>query len=301
MYFKGEKICLVTGANSGIGKAAAKGLADLGATVILVCRNHTRGEKTLSELKEITGNKKLYLFLTDLSSQLSISDLVQNIKNKFHRLDVLINNAGACFSKRHITVDGIEATFAVNYLSRFVLTNFLLDLLLKSRNGRIINVSGESHRKGKINFEDPGFLKNYSPLKAVSQTKLADILFTYELARKLKDKNITVNCLHPGFIKTNIIYNDPDASIIKKGFYRFSTLFSRSPEKGAETVIYLASSPEASNVSGHYFINKKSVESSPESYDENLAKRLWFLSRKMVKIELPEILAEQKNVLQSNQ
>ncbi len=283
MYFSSEKICLITGANSGIGKAAAKGLAKLGATIILVTRNHVRGERTLAELKEITGRNKSYLFIADLSSQESILNLANEIKNKFKNIDILINNAGAFFSRRHVTIDGIEATFAVNYLSRFLLTNLLIEIVLNSKQGRIINVSGELHRRGKINFEDIEYSKNYSRFKALSQAKLADILFVYELARRLKSTKVTVNCFHPGFVSTNIIENDPDSSILTRIVYKSISPFLKSPEEGADTMLYLASSPEVSSVSGKYFIDRKSAQSSPLSYNEELAGRLWKVSEEMVR------------------
>ena len=245
MYFSSEKICLITGANSGIGKAAARGLAKLGATIILVSRNHARGERMLAELKEITGGNKSYLFIADLSSQESILNLANEIKNKFKNIDILINNAGAFFSRRHVTIDGIEATFAVNYLSRFLLTNLLLEIILNSKQGRIINVAGELHRRGKINFEDIEYSKDYSGFKVLNQAKLADILFVYKLARKLKDTKVTANCFHPGFVSTNIINNDPDSSILTRIVYKSISPFLKSPEEGADTMLYLASSPES--------------------------------------------------------
>ncbi len=295
MYFSRDKICLITGANSGIGKAAAKGLAELGANVILISRNHTRGERVLAELKEKTGSEKLHLFISDLSSQKSILDLANDIKAAFNTIDILINNAGAYFSKKHITVDEIEATFAVNYLSRFLLTNLLLDLILNSKQGRIINISGEYHRRAIINFREFGNPKKYSPSKAISQARLADILFVYELARRLINTKVTVNCLHPGFVATNIINNDPDSSPLKRILYKSLKPFLRSPEKGAATAVYLASSPEVTNVSGKYFIDKKCVCSSLLSYNKALAKRLWTISEQLIKINLSkDTLSENK-------
>lgn len=277
-----EKICLITGADSGIGKAAAKGLAQSGTTLILTARNRVRGERTVHELQEATGNKNIHLFLVHLSSQESIVDLSKEIKEKFERIDILINNAGAHFTKRHLTVDGVEATFAVNYLSRFLLTNLLLDLINRSKQGRIINVSGEYHRKGKINFEDLSLGKDYSAISAVAQSKLADVMFTYSLAEKLKGTNITVNCMHPGIVSTNIIYSDPDAGTLLKLMYGLFSFFFIPAKKGAETIIYLTISEEVSKTSGKYFINKKAVESSPASYDKIGADRLWLESEKLI-------------------
>ncbi|MFZ0455611.1 MAG: SDR family oxidoreductase [Ignavibacteriaceae bacterium] len=297
MYFSREITCLITGANSGIGKAAAKELAKLGAAIILVSRNHTRGERTLAELKTITGSNKFYLYITDLSSQNSILGLAEEIKNKFSRLDILINNAGAYFSKRHITVDGIEATFAVNFLSRFVLTNLLLENILRSKQGRIINLSGEFHRKGRINFEDIEFSKKYSAFKAICQARLADVLFTYELSRRLKETKVTSNCLHPGMVATNLINNDPDSSLMRRFFYKSISPFLKRPEEGAETVVYLASSPEVANVSGKYFIDKKCIKSAAISYDENIAKQLWRISEQMIKVNLPQNIFNENKLI----
>lgn len=297
MYFSGEKICLITGANSGIGKAAAKGLAKLGATIILVSRNHTRGERTAAELEQTTGSNKFHLFMADLSSQSSILRLANEIKDKFNNLDILINNAGAYFSKRHITIDGVEATFSVNYLSRFLLTNLLMEMILKSKQGRIINVSGEYHRKGRINFEDMEYSKNYSAFKAICRARLADILFVYELSRRLKNTKVTANSLHPGLVATNIIDNDPDSSLIKRILYKSISPFLKTPEEGAETVIYLASSPEVTNVTGGYFIDKKCVQSSQLSYNEELAAQLWNTSEQMIKVEIPKNTFCEKNLL----
>jgi len=288
MEYLNEKICLVTGASSGIGKATAMRLAELGAIVILVIRNHTRGERTLNEIIKVTENKNVYLFITDLSSQTDIQNLAKTIKKNFDRIDVLINNAGAYFSKRHITVDGIEATFAVNYLSRFLLTNLLLDLILNSKQGRIIDISGEYHRKGKINFEDLEFTKKYSGLETTKQAKLAEILFSYELARRLVNTNVTVNSIHPGAVATNIIYNDPDAHLAKKFAYRIFSIFLKNPFKAAENIIYLASSPEFNDGTGKYFIDKNEVLSAALTYDEDLAQKLWKVSEEMTNVKINE-------------
>ncbi|MGE5797989.1 MAG: SDR family oxidoreductase [Ignavibacteria bacterium] len=281
MSFREDRICLITGADSGIGKAVAKLLAQLDITLLLVSRNHVRGERAVKEIGA-DCNADLFLFIADLSSQESIRNLAKKIKERFKRIDVLINNAGARFSGRHITIDGIEATFAVNYLSRFLLTNLLLDLLKESEQGRIINVSGEYHRKGKINFNDLNLKENYSAFTASAQSKLADILYTYSLAEKLKNTNITANCMHPGSVATNIIYSDPDAGAGIKFLYAVSALFLSKPEKSAETVIYLATSQNVSSITGKYFINKKAVESSPLSYDKELGSKLWEVSEDLI-------------------
>lgn len=287
MYSNGDKIILITGANSGIGRASALRLAEMGFAIILVSRNHSRGEKALIELKKKTGNEKIFLMFADLSSQKSVVGLTEEIKLKFDHIDILINNAGAYFSKRHLTVDGIEASFAINYLSRFLLTNLLIDTIKKSGNGRIINVAGEHHRRGILYFEDLNMTANYSGFRAGAQAELSNLLFTYSLGEKLtssfygQDVNITINCMHPGAVATNIIYSDPDAGPGIKFLYTICSLFLKSPKRGAETIIYLATSEEVKNMNGKYFINKKAVPSSPASYNKADAEQLWQISENL--------------------
>jgi NAD(P)-dependent dehydrogenase (short-subunit alcohol dehydrogenase family) len=281
MFFAGKRICLITGANSGIGKAAARAMARLGCTVIMVVRNRARGERVYREFLDTTGNKQIHMFAADLSSMKAIAELVQKIREQFIRIDILINNAGAFFSHRHLTEDGIEATFAVNYLSRFLLTNLLLDLIKKSPQGRIINVSADYHQMGKIDFFDLNKSVYYSSFSAFGQAKLADVLFTYSLAEKLSRSSITVNCMHPGVVATNIVYSNPDSRLTTRILYRLVSFFFRTPEKGAETLIYLASSPEVAKVSGRYFFDKKAIDSSSASYDKELGEKLWFESERL--------------------
>lgn len=288
-----EKICLITGANSGIGKAAAIVLSTKFDRMILVVRNKVRGERAVQEIFEKSGNNNLDLIVATLSSFESIRNLANIITEKYDHLDVLINNAGAFFSKRHTTADGIEATFNINYLSRFLFTILLLPLLKKSTSGRIINVSGESHRFGKINFDDLMMEKCYNSMKAIKQSKLADVLFTYELSRRLKQTHTKINCLHPGAVATNSIDNNPDISQFIKFLYNTIRPFLKTPEQGAKTIIYLATSPEVQNISGKYFINNEVTDSSAISYDENLAKRLWDVSEQLTGIKTENYLTEQ--------
>ena len=237
------KVCMITGANSGIGKTTAKGLARLGATVVLVCRNKEKGNKALEEIKSETGNDKIDLLIADLSSQKSIRDLASNFKTKYAKLDVLINNAGVYRNKRTLTEDGIETTFAVNHLAPFLLSNLLLDELKASPSSRIIIVASGLERQGKINFDDLQCENGYSGFGAYNQSKLANVLFTYELARRLEGTGITVNCLQPGFVRTNLIRERRLVTFLLKPL-------QITPEKGAETSIYLASSAEVEGVSG---------------------------------------------------
>ena len=208
------KICLVTGASSGIGKATALGLAKMGATVVMVCRDANKGEAALSEIKRNSGSSSVDLLLADLSSQEAIRRLATEYKSKYQQLHVLINNAGVYYTKRHVTVDGLEAMFAVNYLARFLLTNLLLDIIKRSAPARVINVAGAYHAKGKINFDDLQGEKDFDGQRANHQSKLADVLFTYELARRLEGTGVTVNCLHPGMVATDLIDKDKDFPVL---------------------------------------------------------------------------------------
>jgi NAD(P)-dependent dehydrogenase (short-subunit alcohol dehydrogenase family) len=275
------KICLVTGASSGIGKATAVGLAKMGATVVMVCRDVTRGQAALTEIKRKSGNSSVDLLRADLSSQEAIRSLATEYKSKYRQLHVLINNAGVYYTKRHVTVDGLEAMFAVNYLARFLLANLLLDIIKQSAPARIINVAGAYHAKGKIAFDDLQGEKDFDGQRANHQSKLADVLFTYELARRLKGTGVTVNCLHPGMVATDLIDKDQDFPRFYKYLYKLSRPLMKSPARGAETSLYLASSPEVEGVTGQYFVNKKIAQSSPDSHNPQLAQRLWQVSAKI--------------------
>jgi len=276
------KICMVTGANSGIGKATALELAQMGATVVMVCRDRARGEEARSEITTKSRNNAVDLLQADLSSQQSIRQLVENFQHHYTHLHVLINNAGATFpGRRRETVDGLEMTFAVNYLAPFLLTNLLLDVLTASAPARIVNVSSDAQASGYIQMDDLQAEKHYR--SAYGQSKLAEVLFTYELARRLQGTGVTANCLHPGFVATNIGQNGVGSigrSIVKLIFSRLGI----SPEEGAKTSIYLASSPEIEGVTGKYFAKSIPVRSAPISYDETLQRQLWDESVKLVNL-----------------
>jgi NAD(P)-dependent dehydrogenase (short-subunit alcohol dehydrogenase family) len=277
------KVCIVTGANSGIGKATALGLAQMGATVVMVCRNQSKGEEAQNEIKEKSENDAIDLMLADLSSQESIRQLAENFQQHYQQLHVLINNAGVANLTRRETVDGLEMTFVVNYLAPFLLTNLLLDKLKASTPSRIVNVSSESHQSGYIKMDDLELEKGYRLMRAYGQSKLALVLFTYELARRLQGAGVTANCLHPGFVATNIGQNGVGSvgrSIVKLIFSRLGI----SPEEGAKTSIYLASSPEIEGITGKYFIKSIPVRSAPISYDETLQRQLWEESAKLVNL-----------------
>ncbi len=276
---------MVTGANSGIGKATAMGLAKMGATVVMACRKKEESEAVRVEIQEKSGNDDIDLLIADLSSQESVRKLANDFEKKYQQLHVLVNNAGVYFTKRHVTVDGLEMTFAVNYLSRFLLTNLLLDIIKKSAPARVIEVAGAYHTRGAINFDDLQMEQNYDGARANNQSKLANVLFTYELARRLTGTGVTVNCLHPGAVATNLLAKDKDLPLARKFMYKLAKPFFKSPEKGAATTLYLASSPEVRDITGKYFVDKKITPSSSQSYDAELAKRLWNASLKLAKLE----------------
>src|SRR5215218_2152503 len=271
----GEKVCLITGATSGIGKATVMGLANMGASVVMVGRDRGRGEAALAEIKEKNANASVDLMLADLSSQEDIRRLADEFKEAYPQLDVLINNAGVIRSKRITTADGLETTFAVNHLAPYLLTNLLLDVLKASAPSRIVNVASGEQRNGTIDFDDLQAEKGYKTAKAYSQSKLATVLFTYELARRLEGTGVSANCLHPGVVGTNLGSGVTGAL----GFtVRALTPLMKSPEKGAETSVYLASSPEVEGLSGGYFVKKAEARSSEASHDQRIARRLWEVS-----------------------
>jgi len=273
-----EKTVMVTGANSGIGKAASLALAKMGAHVVMVARNKERGESARSGIIRESGNNSIDLLLADLSSLDSVRGLASEYHKKYSKLDVLVNNAGLFNLRYRPTVDGFENTFATNYLASFLLTNLLLDLLKSSAPSRIVNVSSVGHYNGHINFDDLNLEQNYGGWKAYGQSKLALVLFTHELGRKLQGTSVTVNAVHPGTVATNI-WTRPFGPA---GFIMaLPKLFMASPGRGAETIVYLASSQEAAGFNGEYLEKLKVKRSSDESYDESVAQRLWDVSLKL--------------------
>jgi len=276
------KVCMVTGATSGIGKATALGLAQMGATVVMVSRVRARGEVAQSEIKTKSGNNAVDLLIADLSSQQSIRQLAENFKRNYTQLHVLINNAGVFMLTRRETVDGLEMTFAVDYLAPFLLTNLLLDVLKASAPARIVNVSSESHEAGYIKMDDLQAKKGYRPMRVYGPAKLALVLFTYELARRLQGTGVTANCLHPGFVATN--FAQRDLWPIARTAAKLVLFFGISPEEGAKTSIYLASSPDVEGITGKYFVKSIPKRSTSISYDESLQQQLWEESAKLVNL-----------------
>jgi NAD(P)-dependent dehydrogenase (short-subunit alcohol dehydrogenase family) len=273
-----NKICLITGATSGIGQAAATALAQMGATVTIVGRDEERCQNTVARIQRETGNFHVHYLLADLSVQAHVRQLAENFKARYKHLDVLVNDAGAIFLRRQLSADGIEMTFAVNHLAYFLLTNLLLDTLKASAPTRVVNVASNSHLGQHLDFENLQLEHGYNPMRAYGRSKLCNLYFTYELARRLNGTGVTVNAMHPGFVATNMGTNN---GRLVRLFLPLIHLNSLTPEQGARTVVYLASSPDVETVTGKYFVREREVASDPASYNEAAAKRLWEISEEM--------------------
>ena len=270
------KTVLVTGGTGGIGKATAIGLAALGARVGITGRDVARAESAAAEIGEASGNPAIDVFAGDMSSQAEVRRLAGEVLATYPRLDVLVNNVGGFWGTRHMTADGLEHTFAVNHLAPFLLTNLLLDRLKASAPARIVTVSSGAQAMGKLDFEDLQGEREYSGQRAYNQSKLANVVFTYELARRLDGSGVTANTLHPGVVRTAFAAEDP--SPMWRVLLPLIRPFLKSPEQGAATSLYLASSPEVEGVTGKYFVNAKPSGSNKSSYDTEAAARLWKVS-----------------------
>lgn len=270
------KVCAVTGANSGIGKETALALAHMGATVVLVCRNKGRGTAALEDIKAQSGNDAVSLVVADFSSQQQVREAAAAIQERCDRLDVLVNNAGVTpWERRETAENGLELVFAVNHLAPFLLTNLLLDRLKASAPARVVTVSSGAHRRVSLNFDDLQNEQRYVPFDVYSQSKLANVYFTYELARRLEGTGVTANCLHPGVVSTALFRHLPPMLGLAVKLARPLLL---TPAQGADMAIYLAASPDVADVSGRYFERREAVESSPISHDVESARRLWEVS-----------------------
>ena len=271
------KVVTVTGANSGMGKEIALALAGMGATLVMVCRDRERGEAARHDVISATGNQQVELLIADLSSQQSIRRLAHEFISAHDRLHVLVNNAGVTLAKRSESADGIETTFATNHLAPFLLTNLLLPVLTASAPARVVTVSSGVQAMGKIDFEDLQGAKSYNEIRAYNQSKLANLLFTYELARRLKGTGVTANALEPGFVKTNLKVPFP---------FSFFSFMRGKASQGAKPTVFLASSPEVEGISGAFFNNKAvATQSSKLSYDEVAARRLWQVSAELTHLD----------------
>jgi len=275
-----NKLCLITGATSGIGKAAAKELAKLGFDLILTGRSEEKGKQLSDSLNEKYKIKSEFI-RCDISSLKDVREFAEKVKSKYDRLDVLINNAGSRFSEYQKSSDGIELTFATNHLGHFLLTYLLLDLLKKSDNARVINVSSSAHYGKQMDIDDLVSPKEYNRSLVYGRSKLANVLFTYEFVRRNNNSNIVMNAVDTGGVATNFAKNEGFFRWLKHiGFY-IAKRQLLTPKQGAETVIYLASSEDVKNVTGKFFYEKKEKRSSDESYDLNKAKGLWELSEQL--------------------
>jgi NAD(P)-dependent dehydrogenase (short-subunit alcohol dehydrogenase family) len=272
------KTILLTGFTQGIGKETAIGLAKKGASLTLVARDAARAEAAANDVRAQAAGGTVEVLIADLSSLASIRKLAADFLGKHDRLDVLLNNAGGINTSRKVTGDGFEMTFAVNHLAYFLLTNLLLDAIRASGDGRIVNVASEAHRRGRIYFDDLQLGKGYGSFKAYSQSKLANILFTRELARRLSASKITANSVHPGVVRTG--FGRGDGGWLALGV-KIAGAFFLSPEQGAATSIYLASSPEVARVSGKYFARCKEKTPSRRAQDDEVALKLWDVSARL--------------------
>jgi NAD(P)-dependent dehydrogenase (short-subunit alcohol dehydrogenase family) len=276
-----DKIVMVTGATNGIGLESAKVLAAMGATIVGVGRNPQKCTDAAAQITQVTGNSKVEFLVADLSVQVQVRPLAETFKQKYQRLDVLLNNAGAFFAKREESLEGIEMTWALNHLNYFLLTDLLLDVLKASAPARIVNVSSGAHTGAKrINFEDVEFKAGFSGWSAYGHSKLANVMFTYELARRLDGTKVTATVLHPGFVATGFGHNN--GGVMRSGMAIMQKIIAKKPEQGAETSVFLASSPAVEGVTGKYFSSKKETKSSAVSYDVAAQQHLWELSEQMV-------------------
>jgi NAD(P)-dependent dehydrogenase (short-subunit alcohol dehydrogenase family) len=272
------KVCVVTGANTGIGRAIARELARRSATVVLVCRSAERGEEARAAISGETGNTKLEVLVCDLASLASVRAAAAQFLARHARLDVLVNNAGIFAPAREMTPEGLEKTFVTNYLSHFLLTNLLLDRLKASAPSRIVNIASKTGN-AKLDFDDLQSTKGkYSVMTAVPRSKLSQLMFTRELARRLDGTGVTVNAVHPGLAKTPLL--DEMSALMRVLLH----LFSGSPEKGADTAVFLATSPDVANVSGKLFEKRREARTSGQVEDSSATQRLWNESAKLTDI-----------------
>jgi NAD(P)-dependent dehydrogenase (short-subunit alcohol dehydrogenase family) len=269
------KQCLVTGASRGIGFYTALGLAQKGADVVIVGHNRERGNQAVARIREVAPGTSVDFMLADLSVRGEIIDLADRFKERYDRLDVLVNNVGGFFLNRQENANGVEMTFALNHLSYFRVTNSLLEILQDSAPARIVNVASESHRGAELDFDNLELEHDYSGFKAYGRSKLANLLFTYELSRRISGSRVTANALHPGFVSTHLAKQNP---LIRPFLNVIHWLFARSPEQGAQTSIFLATDPSVQEVTGKYYIDREPRRSSDASYDEEAAARLWEIS-----------------------
>jgi NAD(P)-dependent dehydrogenase (short-subunit alcohol dehydrogenase family) len=270
------RVCIVTGATAGIGKETALALAKLGATVVIVARDAAKSARTVDEIENEVPGAKLDVVLADFASLDAVRDAAAEIARRYRAIHVLVNNAGVANKHRIVTIDGYEQIFAVNHLAPFLFTRELVPMLRSGAPSRIVNVASVAERNNPIDFDDLQSEKNYGGFRTYGKSKLANVMFTYQLAARLGGTGITANCLHPGAVATDMLKKIP------KLLYALISPFLLTPEQGAVTQVYLASSPRVEGVTGGYYVKSKAARSSPRSYDVSAQKRLWYLSEAMV-------------------
>jgi len=274
------KTVLITGGTGGIGRAAAVALASQGARVGITGRDRARAEQAASAITDESGNPAVDVFVADMSSQAEVRGLACEVLAAYPQLHVLVNNVGGFWAHRHLTPDGLEHTFALNHLAPFLLTNLLLERLTISAPARVVTMSSGAHSMGRIDFDDLMGEQDYSGQRAYNQSKLANVMFTYELARRLEGTGVTATALHPGMTNTSFSSEDPHRKMAPLVF--LFRPFMKSPTKGADTAVYLASSPEVEGVTGQYYANRKTRESEETSYNTATAAQLWRVSADLV-------------------
>jgi retinol dehydrogenase 14 len=274
------KTVLITGGTGGIGRAAAIRLASMGARVGITGRDRGRAQRAAAEIASESDNATVDVFVADMSSQAEVRRLAQEVLTAYPRLDVLLNNVGGFWSHRHVTADGLEHTFALNHLAPFLLTSLLLDRLKASAPARVVTVSSGAQSMGEIDFDDLMGERRYSGQTAYNQSKLANVMFTYELARRLSGTGVTATALHPGMTNTAFSAEDPSRAFAP--LVKVIRPFMRKPEQGADTPVYLASAPQAEGLSGQYFANREAKRSNKSSYDAVATARLWQVSADLV-------------------
>lgn len=279
MRLDGREI-VVTGATDGIGKVTARELAMMGAGVTIVGRNPAKGERVVREIRTSCGHDNVHFVQAELSSLKGVRGAAATINQRLERLDVLVNNAGALFQRREVGEEGIERTFALNHLAYFLMTALLLDLMKASGTARVVSVASRAHEGAQLDLDDLQSARGYSGWRAYQRSKLANLHFTYELARRLEGSQVTANCLHPGFVASR--FGDNNGGLFGVAFGIAKSVSALSVEEGAKTSVHLASAPEVAGVSSAYFDRCKPVPSSAESYDESVARALWAASEKLV-------------------
>jgi NAD(P)-dependent dehydrogenase (short-subunit alcohol dehydrogenase family) len=277
---------LITGGTAGIGKATALGLATMGAHVAVTGRDRNRTQAAAAEIRA-AGGGQVDVFIADLSSQAEVRRLADQVLHTLTRIDVLVNNVGGYWNTRRVTADGLEHTFALNHLAPFLLTTLLLDRLTESAPARVVTVSSNAHAMGRIDFDDLQGERSYSGARAYNQSKLANLLFTYELARRMPATSVTANALHPGVVSTS--FGADDRAVVQRLLVPFLRPFMKTPTRGAATSIHVASAPDLAQVTGRFFAHRRPRKSSGRSYDRAVAARLWQVSADLVATDSPVV------------